>query len=594
MIKAIKLIFSKKFFVLSILLIIFFVTRLIYLDADIPTFKLLLISGPDELYCNIAGFNLFHYGTWVHKVFDFLPPDELPFTALQNFLTFLGLELFGNNFYGLRISPVICGAIVTICVMYVLNSQIKQDDPEGILPVVAIGIYMLFDFFFLASNRFNEPTIFSMPMITLAMAALTVIDKQSGKSLCYGTLFCGILAGFSFTFVYIYNVYWASALAVTVFLSQWKKGSREIRYHTLLFAFGALISFVCFLVFLDKAYNMTLIYYISLMKGIGGRGTNRVPQMANFHQFITLVRGNWKIAFQQFVTNNLFLYNPGLLFIFLSAVPIFVAKAVRERRTVDVFILLFFAFRICMSIMIPYDLYQKKLVQMFPCVVYTIGAAMVYSRSMIASFPKRKKRLLVAGYSLVAVGGAVLTYRVITSDLGNLMPPYQSVVRFEFLGVLMTFPLILLKRTELRKIGIVVLLLLTLWPNLSLSERFFYGHPTYKRRDALLSMSPKLDGKILAGGVSFATRLYNTSTPVMNLYNYYYYGEDEYDRLLVYLCKSGTVDGGVFYSPSPANPRHFAYPTWDFMRRAGLSLDSEYDLGEDDNLNYSLFVVPGK
>jgi hypothetical protein len=575
-----------------IFFIIFLLSRIIYLDADIPIFRLLFISGPDELFWNISGFNLYKYGCWVHKVFDFLPPDELPFTSMQNFMTFLGLKLFGNNFYGLRISSAVCGAIVAVCVIYALNKQTKEDRPEKLLSIFLISIYMLFDFFFLESNRFNEPTIYSMAMIALAMTVLASTDQRYGKITYCETLACGLLAGFSITFVYIYNVYWVAALAGAVFLSRYKDGRRQVLIHSLIFTLGILISIGAFLIFLHIAFSMSLDYYIALMKGIGGRGTNRVPQMSNLVQFTTLISNNYKTAFEQFFNNNLFRYNPALLFLFLATMPVFVVKTIREQRSIDIFIILFFIFRIALSILIPYDWYEKKLVQIFPCVVYIIGAAIIYAHSVLGNFSKRKNKLIFSAYILLVIVFGFLTYRVMNNELSNSYRPIEFIAKYEFFAVLLVFPLVLIQNLRLKKLVLIILLFIVVLPNLRLSNHYVYGHPTYQRRDALISMGQKIDGKILAGGVSFAVRLYNTSIPVLNFYNYYYYGADKYNKLSKRLYQSGGVSGAIFFTPLPTDPQHFLAPTINFIKQGGLILDSEYDLGEEDNLKYGLFLIP--
>lgn len=572
----------------------FLFSRIIYLDADVPMFRLLFISGPDELYWNISGFNLYHHGTWVHKVFDFLPPDELPFTTMQNFMTFLGLELFGNNYFGLRISSVVCGLIVAVCVIYALNKQIIEGAPLKLLSICITSCYMLFDFFFLESNRFNEPTIYSMAMIALAMVLLSLIGKTSGKLAYYVTLACGVLAGFSFTFVYIYNIYWTFALVIAVIASRYKEDRRKFLPHLLIFTLGALISIGAFLVFLDKAFGMSLDYYVALMKGIGGKGTNRVPELLNIGQLISLFLNNYKVAFEQFLTSNLFRYNPALLFLFLAATPIFIVKAVREKKPIDIFIILFFIFRLGLSILIPYDWYEKKLVQTFPCVVYTIGAAIIYAPSIRDNLPKRDNKLIILAYIVMLAFFGILTYQMMARELLNTSRPNEFIAKYEFFIVLVVFPLLFIENLRLKKFVFIVLLLILILPNLRLSDRFVYGDPTYKRRDALIAMGREIDGKILAGGVSYAVRLYNTSVPVMNFYNYYYYGAEKYNELSIQLYKSKAVAGAIFYTPLPEGSHHFLATTVNFIKRGGLIIQREYDLAEDDSLKYGLFVIPAK
>lgn len=59
---------------------LFLLSRIVYLDQDTPPWSFVFYSPSDEPYYTIPSLNLLNYGTWTHKEFDFLPPDETPFT----------------------------------------------------------------------------------------------------------------------------------------------------------------------------------------------------------------------------------------------------------------------------------------------------------------------------------------------------------------------------------------------------------------------------------------------------------------------------------------------------------------------------------
>ncbi len=59
-------------------------------------------------------------------------------------------------------------------------------------------------------------------------------------------------------------------------------------------------------------------------------------------------------------------------------------------------------------------------------------------------------------------------------------------------------------------------------PGAALSAQRLFLDATYHYRDAMAAAAPLLNGQITAGGFSYAFRLYNTSEPVLNPYQYQY------------------------------------------------------------------------
>jgi len=80
-------------------------------------------------------------------------------------------------------------------------------------------------------------------------------------------------------------------------------------------------------------------------------------------------------------------------------------------------------------------------------------------------------------------------------------------------------------------------------PGAYLQMHQLYLHPSYRYRDAMIAAAPILDGKTTAGAISIAFRLYNSSTPVMNPYQYELLpgGMTSYYQTLKQLFADGTA-----------------------------------------------------
>ncbi len=94
------MVFNKKIkYLLIALTVPFIITRLLFLDSDLPPWSLTMYSSIDEMLYTIPAFNMYDYGSMKHQVVDWLPDDMLIInnSLLGNIMAFLSLKIFGNN-----------------------------------------------------------------------------------------------------------------------------------------------------------------------------------------------------------------------------------------------------------------------------------------------------------------------------------------------------------------------------------------------------------------------------------------------------------------------------------------------------------------
>ena len=108
----------------------------------------------------------------------------------------------------------------------------------GVAVTAACAIYLLADFFFLTSNRFNEHTVYVTLSIAIAML-LTAHYPVAGPSSRVATFICGLFAGSTVTFIYIYSMPVAVALGATIFFVHLRQGFYKLVIHVLVFGLGA-------------------------------------------------------------------------------------------------------------------------------------------------------------------------------------------------------------------------------------------------------------------------------------------------------------------------------------------------------------------
>jgi hypothetical protein len=107
------------------------------------------------------------------------------------------------------------------------------------------------------------------------------------------------------------------------------------------------------------------------------------------------------------------------------------------------------------------------------------------------------------------------------------------------------------------------------------------GDATYDYRHAMMAAAPLIDGQVTAGAFSYAFRLYNTSVPVLNPYQYQYSaaGRAEYEADTRRLISEGIASATVSV---PGNS--------DTLVGYGLHAGATYAVDAEKNPEFVVFV----
>jgi hypothetical protein len=232
-----------------VLIALFLVSRLIWLDADIPQWELTVYSPIDEFGYTVPAFNLVTYGTWVHQAAPWAPLEGPPINVLQNIVVALTLSLGGDTYWGLRLSSVVFGLVVLGAMVLFIRRQ--SDDARRVhgapamladVVVVAAAVLMLADFSSLLSGRIVEPTISRLAAVAVVLALVgRGTFFGAGHGLARSAVF-GALIGGAVLFVYIYNAFLGpAALAVVVWWGWRAGGVHGAVRHALAFVAGSLV-----------------------------------------------------------------------------------------------------------------------------------------------------------------------------------------------------------------------------------------------------------------------------------------------------------------------------------------------------------------
>ena len=228
--KVVNYMLKHKVLCLFILLAFFFILRLLFLDCDLPPTGIINYQPIDEGAYSYLSLNKLNYGI--------INPDayftelqqytsvSLRFNLIGNLCTYLGMLIFGKNYFGLRIGSVLCVlfAIYLIYKILVLLEKKYNYDQKNYKPLMFfIIIYIICEFTFLIASRVNETSIYRMLFVILTLYFYLRYDNVKIKF-----FLISFFSVFSITGIYLTNIFLVVAVyAVTIAEILFKK--KEIR-----------------------------------------------------------------------------------------------------------------------------------------------------------------------------------------------------------------------------------------------------------------------------------------------------------------------------------------------------------------------------
>jgi hypothetical protein len=512
------------------IVVAFLVTRLPFLDADIPEWLLTRYAPIDEFGYTVPAFNLVEYGAWIHQAAPWAPIEGPPINALQNLMAAVTMWVGGDSYWGLRASSVVFGLVAFLALVAVTRRQTDEAVAHGeaarwlgSLVVIAAAVLLLVDFSSLLSGRIVEPTI-----SRLAAAAVVVLLVSQG--VFFGpdhgprrTAAFGALATAAVLFVYIYNAFVVAAALLLVVWWAWRAGGGlAVIRHVAWFAVGGLATAACFFALYFLIYDQSPLDW----------ARNWILS------FVTTTRGNgisWtKIA--SIAEANLFRLDPAFLGLVMAGLPVFVWTVVRRPAAWSVFVLAGLATFVAQSAFVA-DYPERKFLMMILFALPIAVGAILGWRDFRAWAVADRRRTIAA---FLWLAGSV-ALGVIATPLGRipntaLLAPIVLVAGVSGLTALVS--LVVVPRGRLPAAAAAVLALAIIVPLAFADLAYVYRRPSFTYRDAQAAAAADVNGQVTAGSLSYAMQLYNTSKPVLNSY-FSGISRAEYDADVVRMFREG-------------------------------------------------------
>jgi len=370
---------NKAIFLL--LLGIFILSRFIYLDIDLPEWGISYYQPIDELYYTTTAFDLFHHGVFHYSPYDFIPISMIDGEVnMESLFTFISLEIFGNNYYGLRGASVFSAILIFIILSYIINKNTNKVDRYQL--IIFSMLYMITDYSFNLSARVAEPTIFRMfALIFILFLGKLYLDKVITKKLAF--LF-GFLSFSSFIFVYTTNAFIVLFLGISIFFISLKQSYKEAFNNSIYFLFGTILALIFFLIFFYWVYGENYFTVFLKVQEIFSART-----LSSKVDIFNVMLSNGKIFFQ----TNMFMYNLSLLSIFIFTLPLYTFLTFTKRKNFDILIASALFALFLQSLYIN-DYYQRKLIILFPLVLIIILRVIMERRFLFNALDNHRLKII--------------------------------------------------------------------------------------------------------------------------------------------------------------------------------------------------------
>lgn len=530
------------------LAVMFFISRIAIIENDIPPFYISHYQPIDEFYYAIKALDYVENGQYNYHFnnLDIGSARSIGVNHLLNGMVIFFVELSGDNYFGFRLSALVCGLFTFIITLYIINALVTIHagstatiETSRIGIVVFCGLLLLTDFSFILSNIVIEPTIVRL---TVVMCLILFVERNfSGQTgLATWPLFVlGIIATLSWALVYVANAF--IILACLVFILKTTSGFSVAYRLAKLAVFTSGVAAAC--LGLCIAAFLAQADYASDIQEILGFGGERLSDGETPFYFSAIKK------LLSILKANFLSFNPFMLLLFFPVVALSLFRMYKGSNTVIFNITASFLFAFFIQCLFINDFPERKDLIIFPIFLILIIDNLFYimnSRSLQHYIQSRKALAIVcAGLYILLVAMFMIVLHI------TRHPFCFSVDYFHpgwFLCAVFLLPLMRRLTFSAAISGIVMICLM---PAVYYSFVFIYQYPVTRMKEAMQSLQDLPGESVVAGGVSMAYRLYNSNFYAVSLYRYVDMTDKYYSDMLS-LRNSDSIDYMISDEITPA------------------------------------------
>lgn len=480
--------------------VVILLARLAIIDMDPPVLAITAHYPKDEGFYSALAYDLHEHG----QVYRDGPRGVFGIPMVTNIMAYVGLELFGNNYLGMRFGSLFLG-LVALFTFQVLLRRVTSD----VLLLNVLPLLLVIDVQFTFATIVVEPTIARM-----AVALLTVlwISGRSHTTSLLTWMAVGFFVMLSIVAAYPSNGFILVAVAFYIIWCFFVRGDARTWFRHLLlpltfFGLGVIMAVVAY-------FLVPLLFSINEYDFMFRRGTEYTQRVGI--TVLDIVKNIMTIPM-----GGIFRFHPAMLLLLTTALLLIPMKDPRKwSRTAAGVYLFTVAFLLQCAFLNDFPL--RKITFIWPFVLL-LGAILREHWSEgpsawgLGSWLFRNRIRIFSAMVLCVAIQAVFYYRLSTSETPLVLR--SSLTGFFSLIAVVLLALALFYNWLSTRIWWALLVAVLLLPGAVNTYLHVIRYRTYLHRDFMIGLNSFGDARFV-GGWSMGFRLYNTIDAVVNPYQY--------------------------------------------------------------------------
>lgn len=507
-----------------LLFILFFVSRILFLDEDLPPWGVINYQPVDEGAYSMLALNEYNYGEISPEVLDgnveYITSPHIRTNIFGNILVYTGLKIFGDNYWGLRIGSVFSGLIIFILSIIIINHITRKSCMEQYKQkLVNIGLLMYFvlDFNFTIASRVMETSIHRLLFVLLIILAYIKIQKNVFAKFCVMSL----LVTFSVFGVYITNIF----LYLAIFLALI---GYAVKYGKAIFVkgfWGMICGFFIMLIPLE-------FYYIKVWQTYAIKNMFSAILSFSSQEGYTVTSSWWVLirSTAHFISSNVNLYSIALLGAFILSIP-FLWHLVLKVKNVNVLFLLALIFSLYLQTLVSEDYIVRKFLVIYPVFIFLIAFLIANNREFklfivdkLVGLNRKRNKVLLVIYVLFTISICICVFLLRFFIISDGTQNDFSKIDIYFIMISGTISLFLLiigficfmNNKKAANLILSLTVLCASCTHIYLNLNYIFLNRTYTEKQAMIEIGKTAGNKYVIGSFfPMGYTLYNDIKPII-------------------------------------------------------------------------------
>ncbi len=491
------------FVCVCLLLSIIYIFRIYKLDIDLPPWGIINYQPMDEGQYVTMALEKYNYGSmrmdFNTDSISFFTSAHMRNNIIGNILVYIGLNIFGDTYYGIRIPSVVVGLVCFLLFLF-LTKKISKGNNKYI---VLTGILYIFDFPTLMLTRTVETTVYRELFILLTL--FCVADLEDNKTIISNIkiLISGFFSVLSVFAVYITNIFLPMALLIFLIIKYRRKGIYELFESIVYFIVGSGIAYIiCDLYYAIVWKSSCILNSLQIVHDFGE--TSGYKSVMGLLDIINIM------------ATNVSLYNVGVIFLFLTVLPTVFRR--KDSHNIVLLSLCLFMAYIIQTILCE-DYVVRKSTMMYPLILLVLVEQIIYDKENLKYNSILKRIFLLLLYVMMVV---IVIYRLFLID-NNTYLDFSKVDKFVLISqvIILFIVLFTIIRKNIWDKNQTILLIATM----SIAVNGYFGYTyvwnnnSYSEKETMIEIGNVVGNDYVYGIYSIGFTLYNDIKPVVNTYD---------------------------------------------------------------------------